>query len=127
VCATCGRGGRGYTVKLFKQENRDVEAGPGEVGQIGGQGACLTLGYFDNQQATEDSFNRDGWFLSGDLGRFDEAGNLAIVGRIIGQHHGSVHLERAEKRGTRAVVVLPTGPIPESREWDATGTRGVDY
>jgi signal transduction histidine kinase len=52
---------------------------------------------------------------------------LAIVDRIIRQHHGSVHLESAGKRGTRAVVVLPTGPIPESREWDATGTRGVDY
>jgi len=82
ICATCGRGGKGYTVKLFKQENRDVETAPGEVGQIGGKGACLMLGYFDNQEATEDSFNRDGWFLSGDLGRFDDAGNLAIVGRI---------------------------------------------
>ena len=33
-------------------------------------GACLMLGYFDNQQATEESFNREGWFMSGDLGRF---------------------------------------------------------
>jgi acyl-CoA synthetase len=82
ICATCGRGGRGYTVKLFTEQDRDVEAGPGGVGQIGGKGACLMLGYFDNQEATEDSFNRDGWFLSGDLGRFDAAGNLAIVGRI---------------------------------------------
>ena len=40
------------------------------------------LGYFDNQQATEESFNRDGWFLSGDLGRLDDKGNLAIVGRM---------------------------------------------
>jgi PAS domain S-box-containing protein len=46
---------------------------------------------------------------------------LAIVGRIIGQHRGSVHLESTEKRGTRAVVVLPTGPIPESREPGSTG------
>jgi len=26
------------------------------------------LGYFDNQEATEESFNRGGWFMSGDLG-----------------------------------------------------------
>jgi PAS domain S-box-containing protein len=52
---------------------------------------------------------------------------LAIVGRIIGQHCGSVHLESAEKRGTRAVVVLSTGPLPESRESDSTGTRGADH
>jgi len=82
ICGTCGRGGQAYTVKLFNQEDRDVEVGPGEVGQIGGKGGCLMLGYFGNQDATEDSFNRDGWFLSGDLGRLDAAGNLAIVGRI---------------------------------------------
>ena len=46
---------------------------------------------------------------------------LAIVGRIIGQHRGSVHLESTEKRSTRAVVVLSTGPIPESREPGSTG------
>ena len=82
ICTTCGRGGAGYTVRLFDQADRDIEVAPGEIGQIGGKGACLTLGYFDNQEATEDSFNRGGWFLSGDLGRFDENGNLAIVGRM---------------------------------------------
>jgi PAS domain S-box-containing protein len=51
---------------------------------------------------------------------------LAIVGRIIQQHHGDVHLESAESCGTRAVVVLPTGPLPELREPDSTGTRGAD-
>jgi acyl-CoA synthetase len=39
------------------------------------------LGYFNNQTATESSFNRSGWFMSGDLGRFDADGNLQIVGR----------------------------------------------
>jgi acyl-CoA synthetase len=53
----------------------------GEIGEIGGRGACLMLGYFDNQQATEESFNRSGWFMSGDLGRFDPNGNLEIAGR----------------------------------------------
>ena len=72
---------RAYEIRLWDQENADVEVGPGEIGEIGGRGACLTLGYFDNQQATEDSFNRSGWFMSGDLGRFDPNGNLEIVGR----------------------------------------------
>ena len=39
------------------------------------------LGYFDNQTATEGSFNRDGWFMSGDLGLMTPSGNLEIVGR----------------------------------------------
>lgn len=40
------------------------------------------LGYFDNQRATEQSFNDGGWFLSGDLGQLDQKGCLKIVGRI---------------------------------------------
>jgi acyl-CoA synthetase (AMP-forming)/AMP-acid ligase II len=81
IVATCGKACRAYEIRLFDQENPDIEVGPGEIGEIGGRGACLMLGYFDNQQATEDSFNRAGWFLSGDLGRFDANGNLEIVGR----------------------------------------------
>jgi len=82
ICATCGRGGAGYQVKIFSQEDRDAEVPVGTIGEIGGKGAALMLGYFDNQAATEGSFNRDGWFLSGDLGVLDEAGNLSIVGRL---------------------------------------------
>src|SRR5205823_2747908 len=78
---TCGNAGRAYQVRRWDQENPDIEVAPGEIGEIGGRGACLTLGYFDNQQATEESFNRSGWFMSGDLGRFDPNGNLEIVGR----------------------------------------------
>jgi acyl-CoA synthetase len=81
IVATCGRACRAYEIRLWDQENPDLEVAPGEIGEIGGRGACLMLGYFDNQQATEDSFNRGGWFLSGDLGRFDRNGNLEIVGR----------------------------------------------
>jgi len=81
IVATCGRACRAYEIRLWDQNNPDIEIPPGEIGEIGGRGACLTLGYFDNQQATEASFNRQGWFMSGDLGRLDPNGNLAIVGR----------------------------------------------
>lgn len=82
VCSTCGRGGAAYTVRIFDRENPDIEVPNGSIGQIGGKGAALMLGYFDNQEATERSFNADGWFLSGDLGVLDTAGNLSIVGRL---------------------------------------------
>jgi len=81
IVATCGKACRAYEIRLFDQENPDIEVPQGEIGEIGGRGACLMLGYFDNQEATEESFNRGGWFMSGDLGRFDPNGNLEIVGR----------------------------------------------
>jgi acyl-CoA synthetase len=82
ILTTCGRGGAGYTVRLFDPADRDRPAPPGEVGEIGGRGPALMLGYFNNQAATETSFNREGWFMSGDLGSMDADGNLKIVGRL---------------------------------------------
>jgi acyl-CoA synthetase len=104
IVATCGRACAAYEIRLWDQDNPDIGAAPGEVGEIGGRGACLTLGYFDNQRATEDSFNRSGWFMSGDLGRLDADGNLEIVGRkkdliIRGGHN--IHPARIEELAMR--------------------------
>jgi acyl-CoA synthetase (AMP-forming)/AMP-acid ligase II len=82
IVTTCGRGGPAYEVRLFDPGNHDESVAPGTVGEIGGRGAALMLGYFDDQTATETSFNRDGWFMSGDLGVLDECGNLRVVGRL---------------------------------------------
>jgi acyl-CoA synthetase len=82
IINTCGRGGPAYEVRIFEVADSDREVAAGTVGQIGGRGAALMLGYLDNQAATEQSFNRDGWFMSGDLGMFDERGNLKIEGRL---------------------------------------------
>ncbi|MFJ4052964.1 class I adenylate-forming enzyme family protein [Pseudomonas sp. NPDC089743] len=76
-----GRRNPAYEIRIWKADDRDLEAAPGEVGEIGGRGATLMLGYFGNHQATQGSFNRGGWFMSGDLGRIDALGNLEIVGR----------------------------------------------
>ncbi|MEO7402874.1 MAG: class I adenylate-forming enzyme family protein, partial [Burkholderiales bacterium] len=81
IVETCGRAAHGYECATFDTENVDRRLAAGEVGEIGTRGALLMLGYFDNQQATEDSFNRDGWFMSGDLGVMDERGCLRFVGR----------------------------------------------
>lgn len=83
ITGTCGRACRSYEIKLWSEENRDVEVTvPGQVGEIGGRGGTLMLGYFADQAATEESFNASGWFMSGDLGMLDERGNLRVVGRV---------------------------------------------
>ncbi|MGH7097815.1 MAG: class I adenylate-forming enzyme family protein [Stellaceae bacterium] len=81
IALTCGRACEGYEIRIWRPDNPDVEAAPGEIGEIGGRGASLMLGYFDDQRATEAAFNRAGWFMTGDLGRLDEAGYLHITGR----------------------------------------------
>ncbi|WP_425405488.1 class I adenylate-forming enzyme family protein [Hwanghaeella sp.] len=112
---SCGRGGKAYEVAIFDPEDRDRRLGVGETGEIGGRGAALMLGYFDNQAATESSFNRDGWFLSGDLGELDEAGNLRIKGRlkeliIRGGHN--IHPGHIEALALRHDRVLKAAAFP---------------
>ncbi len=39
-------------------------------------------GYLDNVEATAEALTPDGWLRSGDIGRFDEQGNLFISDRL---------------------------------------------
>jgi acyl-CoA synthetase len=70
-----------YEVRIFDPNDRDTPLPQGEIGEIGGRGASMMLGYYGNQEVTEASFNRLGYFMSGDLGQIDPDGNLRIVGR----------------------------------------------
>ena len=81
VAGTCGRACDGYELRIWRNDDPNVEAAPGEIGEIGGRGASLMLGYFDDQGATEVAFNEQGWFMTGDLGWLDDAGYLHITGR----------------------------------------------
>ncbi len=78
---TVGRACKGYEIKIWNAENSADEMPVGEIGEIGGRGASLMLGYFNDQAATEDSFNVHGWFMTNDLGWIDGNGYLRITGR----------------------------------------------
>ncbi len=120
VTSTCGRAAPGYETRIFDQENPDIELPANATGEIGTRGALLMLGYFDNQSATEQSFNAGGWFMSGDLGRLDKRGNLSIVGRkkdlIIRGGHNIVP-SRIENLMLRhpAVVKAAAFPVADKR------------
>ena len=120
VTRTCGRGGRAYEVAIFDMADPDRRVGKGVSGQIAGRGGALMLGYFANQEATEESFNASGWFLSGDLGSLDADGNLSIDGRlkdliIRGGHN--IYPSEIEALAIRhdAVERVAVFPVPDER------------
>ena len=120
IVTSCGRGGPAYSIRIVDQEDPDKDVAPGEVGQIAGQGACLMLGYFGNQEATEASFNKAGQFLSGDLGRLDEGGNLVVAGRlkdIIIRGGHNIHPTRIEDIAVAhpAIAKAAAFPAPDER------------
>lgn len=82
IVGTAGRACPGYELKIWSLDNADLEVNAGEIGQVGGRGASLMLGYFEDEAATASLFNSDGWFMTGDTGRLDEDGYLHLTGRI---------------------------------------------
>ncbi len=51
-------------------------------GEIQARGPNVFAGYHDDPEATAAAFTDDGWFRTGDLGRFTDDGFLQIIGRI---------------------------------------------
>jgi len=117
---TSGRVCPGYEVQVFSREDPELAVPAGDVGQIGGRGASLMLGYFDAQEATEDSFNRQGWFMTGDLGWVDKQGYIRITGRkkdviIRGGHN--IFPAKIEGLAMQHPAVLRAAalPVPDAR------------
>ncbi len=70
VAATSGRAAAGFEVRI----------GPSD--EILLRGPNLMLGYLDDPAATASAIDGDGWLHTGDAGRLDAGGYLAITGRI---------------------------------------------
>ena len=50
-------------------------------GEICVKGSNVMLGYYKNDEATADAFDEDGYFRTGDYGKFGKRGTLFITGR----------------------------------------------
>jgi len=115
IIESCGRACAGYEIRVWRQDDSDIEAAPGEIGEIGGRGASLMLGYFDDQKATEAAFNAQGWFMTGDLGWIDEAGYLRLSGRkkdVIIRGGRNIHPARIEALAMRHAAVEKAAAFP---------------
>ena len=52
------------------------------IGEIWFRGDAVMKEYYKNPEANAEAFDADGFFNTGDLGRFDKKGNLCITGRV---------------------------------------------
>src|SRR2546426_1153446 len=80
VTGTVGTVSSGLGIRIIDDAGRDVP--PRAEGEIAALGPSVHLGYHKNPTANAELFTADGWFRTGDLGQFDAAGNVKIVGRL---------------------------------------------
>ena len=75
VPGSCGRPVVHMEVKI---DSHDPENVPGE---ILARGLNVMLGYYKNEEATQNTLDKEGWYHTGDLGTLDAEGNIFIKGR----------------------------------------------
>ena len=69
----------GVGVRVRDEQGR--ACAPGEIGGIEVRGPSIFAGYWQMPEKTREEFTADGWFRTGDVGRFDELGVLTLIGR----------------------------------------------
>jgi long-chain acyl-CoA synthetase len=79
-------------------------------GEIGVKGSNVMLGYYKDPKATEEAFDDDGYFKTGDYGRLDDEGWIYLTGRL------------------KNIIILSNGKnvYPEEIETELSGVFGVN-
>lgn len=80
------------------------------IGEIVTKGENTMTGYFKNPKATKESFTKDGWLRTGDLGMIDEDGYIYIKGRsktmLLGPSGQNIYPEEIEAKINNMPYVL---------------------
>lgn len=79
--STVGKPLPGIEVKIVDPKTNETRP-VGTVGEICTRSPCVMTAYFDDEGATADAIDEDGWLRTGDLGSMDAAGYCRVQGRL---------------------------------------------
>ena len=80
VASTCGRALPGTEVRCVDEAGADVP--PGQPGEVLLRGYHIMQGYFEDEAATREAIDAEGWLHTGDVGVLDDKGYLRITDRL---------------------------------------------
>ncbi|SEG86313.1 Acyl-CoA synthetase (AMP-forming)/AMP-acid ligase II [Thermomonospora echinospora] len=109
----------GVHIRIVDEDFQEVP--PGVEGEIIVRGDKISPGYWNDDEANR-ATRRDGWFLTGDVGRMDEDGYLWFVDRRAdliksgGENVAGAEIERVIARHPQVAEVAVIG-VPDEK-WD---------
>lgn len=103
VPGSCGTPVKHMEVKIVKNKPSD------QLGEIVTRGTNVMLGYYNNEEATRQVLDKDGWYHTGDLGEMSADGHIFIKGRIknmlLGSNGQNVYPEEIEDKLNSMMMV----------------------
>ena len=92
-----------YGKNVIHQELKILSPDPLKIpGEILTRGLNVMLGYYKNEEATEATLDKEGWYHTGDLGIMDKKGNVFIKGRsknmLLGANGQNIYPEEIEDK-----------------------------
>jgi fatty-acyl-CoA synthase len=81
MAATTGKPLPDVEIKIVSSETGHTLPA-GKIGELCTKGWIVMQGYYKMPRETENCFDSEGWFHTGDLGYLDEDGNFCITGRL---------------------------------------------
>ena len=101
---SCGRAALHQQVEIDSPDPRRI---PGEILT---KGPNVMLGYYKNEEATNETLDRNGWYHTGDLGTMDIHGNVFINGRsknmLLGPNGQNIYPEEIEDKLNSMTLVV---------------------
>ncbi len=93
---SCGKVLAGMEARIDSSDPQNI------AGEIQVRGENVMVGYYKNEEATNDAFTEDGWLKTGDLGTLDSENNVFIRGRlksmILGASGQNIYPEEIEAK-----------------------------
>lgn len=77
-----GTVGQGQGVEVVILDDSGKKLPQGVIGEVSIKGANVTKGYMNNPKANKENFTEDGYFRTGDQGKYDEEGFIVLTGRL---------------------------------------------
>jgi len=107
-------------------EIKILEPNSDGIGEITARGSNVMQGYYNNPVQTEHCL-RDGWYLTGDLGHFDDKGYLVISGRkksmIVSREGKNIYPEEVEQQVAHSPFILECLALGYHEPGETTGER----